>query len=301
MKKIVYILPILAGIMFGSVGVFVRTLYGAGFNNATVLFARTLLAAGLLLVCILIQNPKLLKLRLQDLPWILGCGILGMLTTNVCFNISSTNLSLAFAAVLLSIAPVYTLVISKLVFGNRITVTKVLCVAMTIAGCILVSGVIGSSSGLSGSGGLMTLSAVGVIAGIISGISYGLYSIFSRKGTDSGLNPITIIFYCMVIISIVLAPFTDYAVIGNYVAAAPAGHSAFLLLHSLCVGVLPYMLITLSIRRLTPGTVTILASCEPGAAMIFGVLCYGEVPTIFSLVGLVITVVALGVLCTAKE
>lgn len=44
MKKLVYTLPIIAGIMFGSVGVFVRTLYGAGFSNATVLFARALLA-----------------------------------------------------------------------------------------------------------------------------------------------------------------------------------------------------------------------------------------------------------------
>lgn len=215
-----------------------------------------------------------------------------MLTTNICFNISSTNLSLAFAAVLLSIAPVYTLIISRFTFGNPITVKKIICVAMTIAGCILVSGVIGSS---------VSLSLAGVIAGIISGISYGLYSIFSKKGTEGGLNALTITFYCMLIIAVVLAPFSDYQVIATYITAKPIQHVLFLILHSLCVGVLPYLLLTLSMRYLNPGTATILASCEPVAAMIFGVLFFSEVPTVFSLIGLVVTVVALGILCKDKE
>lgn len=38
MKKVVLLLPILAGIMFGSVGVFVRTLSANGMDNVTILF-----------------------------------------------------------------------------------------------------------------------------------------------------------------------------------------------------------------------------------------------------------------------
>lgn len=292
MNRFAYVLPIIAGIMFGSVGVFVRTLYAAGFGNATVLFARTVLAVIMLLIYIMIADPGLLRLRKKDLPWVFGCAVLGMLTTNICFNISSTSLSLAFAAVLLSIAPVYTLVISRFTFGNPITARKIICVGMTISGCILVSGVIGSS---------VSLSLAGVIAGIISGISYGLYSIFSKKGTEGGLNALTITFYCMLIITLVLAPFTNYQVMAAYVTARPVQHIMFLVLHSLCVGVLPYLLLTLSMRHLNPGTATILASCEPVAAMLFGVLFYSEVPTVLSLLGLIVTVVALGVLCKSKE
>ena len=289
--KIAYALPIIAGILFGSVGVFVRILYGNGFDNPTVLFARAVLAAAVLFVYILIKNPKLLKIGMKDVPWILGCGIPSMLTTNFCFNISSTNLSLAFAAVLLSIAPVYTLVISRIVFKNRITPVKIICVAMTIAGCILVSGVIGSK---------VCLSLAGIVAGIISGISYGLYSIFSKKGTEGGLNALTITFYCMVIMAVSTAPFTGFHALAGYVCEAPLTHMMFLVLHALCIGVFPYLLLTLSVKHLSPGTVTILASCEPVAAMIFGVIFFSEVPTILALIGLAVTVVALGLLCRSE-
>ena len=278
--------------MFGSVGVFVRKLYAVDFSNATVLFARAVIASALLLIYILITKPALLKLRKQDLPWVFGCAVCSLLVTNICFNISSTTLSLAFAAVLLSIAPVYSLVISRFAFGSRITGKQIICVAMTIAGCILVSGVIGSS---------VQLNSFGVFAGIISGISYGLFSIFSKKGIEGGLNPLTITFYSMLIGTVVLAPFTSFPTIGAYIAASPLHSMLFLLAHSLTVGVLPYLFLAISSSRLNPGTVNILASCEPVAAMIFGVIFYSEVPTVLSFLGLIVTVVALGVLCKGKE
>ncbi|MCQ2547245.1 MAG: DMT family transporter [Clostridia bacterium] len=292
MNRLFYALPIAAGIMFGSVGVFVRKLYADDFSNATVLFSRAVLASVMLLIYILITKPALLKLRKQNLPWVFGCAVCSMLVTNICFNISRTTLSLAFAAVLLSIAPVYSLIISRFAFGSRITRKQIVCVAMTIAGCILVSGVIGSA---------VHLYAFGVFAGIISGISYGLFSIFSKKGIEGGLNPLTITFYSMLIVSVVLAPFTDFPTIAGYIAASPLHSMLFLIAHSLTVGVLPYLFLAMSSKHLNPGTVNILASCEPVAAMIFGVIFYNEVPTVLSLLGLIVTVVALGILCKGRE
>lgn len=287
MKRMALILPILAGIMFGSVGIFVRKLTYAGFTNTTVIFSRALPAVIIMLVFILIKDRSLFKMERKNIKWLVCCAVIGMLGTNMTFNISSTNLSLAFAAVLAGIAPVYALIISSFVFHEKITRRKVICIAMSIIGCVLVSGVIGTQ---------LTLSAIGLTAGIISGLTYGLYSIFSKIGTDGGLNSFTIIFYSLLIITIVLIPFTDYDVILAFIKDAPASNLTFMFAHTMFVGVLPYLLISLALEYIEPGLVTILATCEPVAAMLFGVILFSEIPTVFSIIGLCLTVTALALI-----
>jgi len=292
MKKTALLLPILAGIMFGSVGIFVRRLTAAGFTNTTVIFSRALPAVLIMLVFILIKDKTLLKLEKKNLLWLLLCATVGMLGTNMTFNISSTHLSLAFAAVLAGIAPVYALIISGFVFHEKITPRKIICIILSIIGCILVSGVIGTE---------LKLSALGLTAGIVSGLTYGLYSIFSKKGTDGGLNSFTIIFYSLLLITIILIPFTDYDVIFSFIKEAPASNLTFMFAHTMFVGVLPYLLISLALEYIEPGMVTILATCEPVAAMLFGVMLYSEIPTVLSIIGLCLTVTALSLIARGKD
>ena len=54
-RKTVNLLPIAAGILFGSVGVFVRTLDGAGFGNITIIFSRAVLAAVIMFICLAVN------------------------------------------------------------------------------------------------------------------------------------------------------------------------------------------------------------------------------------------------------
>ena len=46
---------------------------------------------------------------------------------------------------------------------------------------------------------------------------------------------------------------------------------------------------------------SVLGSAEPVAAMIFGVIIYKEIPSVISIIGLVIVLVALGVLSLGKD
>ena len=71
-----------------------------------------------------------------------------------------------------------------------------------------------------------------------------------------------------------------------------------MLLNSLCTSVLPYVLYTLSLTHIETGKVSILASGgEPIAAMLLGMLFFSEIPTILSLIGLILTIIALSLLC----
>ena len=50
MKNLKLLIPIIAGILFGSVGIFVRVLDNYGLPNATILFLRVSIAAILILI-----------------------------------------------------------------------------------------------------------------------------------------------------------------------------------------------------------------------------------------------------------
>ena len=59
MKRLYLILPILAGLMFGSSGVFVRTLTQNGIDSTTLLFLRFSIAIIPLLIAISLMDKKL--------------------------------------------------------------------------------------------------------------------------------------------------------------------------------------------------------------------------------------------------
>lgn len=97
-------------------------------------------------------------------------------------------------------------------------------------------------------------------------------------------------------VCIALIPFTDWNCVFSIVQSDPLPMSGFLLLHSLVTSVLPYICFTIALNYVEAGTVAILASGEPIAAMLFGIFFYQEIPTILSLIGLFLVLFALGLL-----
>ena len=293
-KKAFVLLPLIAGILFGSAGVFVRTLNAAGWDNVTVFFARALFASACMLVFLLITNREMLKIQLKDLPVFIGTGLIGMLGLNLCYNESMGLLPLSLAAVLLCTAPVFVLIIAAIVFRERITLRKAGCMVLALVGCVLVTGLLEHGVGMA--------SPIGIALGAGSAVFYALYSIFSRIGTDRGYHTYTIVFYSVLLVTIVLFPFADHGQIVAFVGAAPAPNLAFLIAHALCLAVLPYIFITLGLQHVEAGTLSIIASgSEPAAAAVFGLLVYNEVPTVLMLVGIIVVIVALALLCVQPK
>ena len=126
MKKIYLILPILAGIMFGSSGIFVRTLTQNGIDSTTLLFLRFSIAIIPILLAILLTDRELLKIDLSDIPLFLACSIC-IIGLNLCYNGSMNSIPLSLAAVLLSLAPIYVLIFAYILFREKITSKKLIC------------------------------------------------------------------------------------------------------------------------------------------------------------------------------
>ena len=119
MRKIYIILPILAGFMFGSSGIFVRTLTQNGIDSTTLLFLRFSIAILPLVIAIALTDKSLFRIELKDIPLFLVCAIC-IVGLNLCYNESMNTIPLSLAAVLLSLAPIYVLIFAHILFKEKI-------------------------------------------------------------------------------------------------------------------------------------------------------------------------------------
>lgn len=264
-----------------------RSLTKMGLNNVGIIECRMLLAAIILVVSLFCFQKELLKFRWKDIWIFIGAGASGSLILNLFINIAIVNLSLSFATVLLSTMPVYVIFLASLLFKESITKLKLICVGLMFLGCILVSNIfLGNSN----------ISVLGIICGLLAGFSYALYSIFTRVGLNKGYHPVTIATYSIVISAAILLFFTDWNQIFNVIQVAPVHRTGLLIIQSIVSIVAPYSLYNIALKYIDTGIASILSSVEPVAATFFGFMIFGEQPTIFSIIGLLIVLFALALL-----
>ena len=292
-KKIYLILPIISGILYGSSGIFVRTLTQNGIDATTLLFLRFSIAIPVMVIAILATDKKQLKIKLSDIKLLIitAMGIIGL---NILYNIAMNTISLSIAAVLLSSDPVFVLIIAYLIFKEKITKSKVFSIILVLIGCILTTGLIeGNASNVTG---------IGIIGGIGAAIFWAIYMMGSKKALENGLHTYTIVLYSILINTIVLIPFTSFNQITTFVNADILGNTIFLILHSTLSFAIPYILLTVSIKYMDSGSASIFTSgAEPLAALIFGMLFYSEIPTILMFSGIILTIIALAILSKSES
>ena len=271
--------------MFGSSGIFVRTLTQNGIDPTTLLFLRFSIAIIPLLIAILATDKNLFKIDLKDIPLFLVCSLC-IIGLNLCYNHSMNTVPLSLAAVLLSIAPIYVLIIAYFMFGENITSKKLICMILAISGCIMMTGVLEID--------LKNLPLLGILSGIGAGLFWAVYLMASKKSIENGKHTFTILFYSIIFISIALIPFSDFGEISNFISINPMLTVIFLILHSTFSFALPYILSTISLNYMDSGTSSIfLSGAEPFAALIFGLLIYSEVPTPLMFCGFILTIIAM--------
>ena len=286
LKKIVPIFPILAGILWGATGIFIRKSTELSMNNITIVSSKAVTASVIMFVSIFLYNKSLIKIHLKDIFIFISAALIGMLGVNIFFNESVSFLSLSLAAVLLSLSPIFVLLLSYFLYKEKITLKKLISIILAFVGCILVSNILKSE---------IKISLWGIISGLLAAFSYALYSIISKKAMLKGYHSLTITLYAFIFIAIITAPLADWNLIIDLIKK-DNNIFIFIILHSLLVLILPYVFYTVSLNYMDTGKASILASCEPIAASVFGIIFFNEIPNIFSVVGIILTVTALTLL-----
>lgn len=285
------ILIILAGIFWGSMGIFVRRLAEYGFTPIQIVCIRVVLAALIFSVIQLVKDPKGFRISLRDIPLFLGLGLGSILFFTVCYFTAISMMTLSTAAILLYTSPIWIMLMSLLFFHEKLTVRKVLALALAFGGCVLVSGI---------SGGGLTLT--GFLVGLGAGVGYGLYSILGTVALRRYL-PYTVTTWTFVIAAIGSILMSHPADMVAKCAAAPSqlGLWGFGLLTALVTAVIPFLAYTLGLRSVEASKAGILATVEPMVATLIGVLVFSEPLTLMSGLGVLLILAAVVILNVSKE
>lgn len=285
------VLILIAGILWGCIGLFVRTLNSWGISSMEIVELRAIVTAICMLIVLLVLDPKMIKIKLKDIWCFIGTGLVSIVFFNFCYFKAIELASMSVAAVLLYTAPAIVMVLSFFLFKEKFNKRKVIALVMTFVGCVLVTGVVGGEGAV--------VSASGVLAGLGAGFGYALYSIFSRYALDRGYSTFTITFYTFLVASISTLFFVDTGKVITAVVAEPK-HILIAVAFGIVSTVLPYLTYTLGLKNVENGKASIIASIEPVTATILGIIIFNEPIILTGILGVILVITAL-VICNTKS
>ncbi|MBQ6904196.1 MAG: DMT family transporter, partial [Lachnospiraceae bacterium] len=154
-----------AGVLWGIISLFIRPLSDAGLTSVRITAVRMIVGSVVLVVFTAARSRDKLRIRLRDLWMFVGTGVVSTAVFNFCYFYTIIHSEASVAVVLLYTSPVFILLLSALLFRERITRVKVASLVLTFAGCVCVAGLTGG----------VRLTAPVLLTGLGSGLFYGLY------------------------------------------------------------------------------------------------------------------------------
>lgn len=289
-KSICTVCILIAGMLWGSMGLFVRSLGQYGLNSLQIACLRMCVAAVCFAVLMLCRGKQTFQIRWRDIPLFLGLGLGSVLFFTCCYFFAIQNLSLSVAAILLYTAPIWVSVASLFIFHERFTLQKGLALALSFGGCVLVSGVGG------------TITPLGLLAGLGAGIGYGAYSILAGLALRK-YKPLTVSGYAFFIAAIGSLVICRPVQMLRQIAAAPDRGTLILLgvLAGIVTAVLPYLCYTFGLAGISPSAASILATVEPLMATLLGAIVFHERLSLTAALGIVSILCALILLSLQRK
>ena len=254
-----------AAVLWGVIGLWNRRLMAAGLSPLSIVLVRNLGGCALLVLFFALRDRRVFRVKPRHLPYFFGTGVVSVMLFTVCYFSCQKLCSLAAASVLLYTAPSFVVLLSAALWREPVTGKKLLALALTLAGCACVCGVF--------SGGL-SVTLPGALLGLGSGFFYALYSVFGRYAL-AHYPPLTVTVWTFLFAGPASLALLRPAELAAAFAPDPGLWLTALAL-AVCSTAAPYVLYTWGLARMEPGRASILASLEPVAASLTGVLAFGE-------------------------
>jgi drug/metabolite transporter (DMT)-like permease len=285
MKNLAYIFIVASAVLWGIISIFVNKLYEFGFGPIQIVSVRAIGASFILILYLLLTNRKLLRIKLSGIKYFIGTGLLSFAFFNWCLFVAIKSTSVSIATILMYTAPAFVMILSAILFKERLTPVKIFSLLLTFAGCMLVTGV------LQGSG--QRASTLGILAGLGAGLGYALYSIFGKYALEK-YDPMTIPVYTFMFAAIGLIPMTDYkGILHSFSNIEVIFYAAGLSLFST---VLPFIFYTKGLSKLETGRASLIATLEPVVASIVGFTVFKESVTFSKIIGIILVIAALAII-----
>ena len=276
-------LILIAGILWGSIGLFIRWMADAGASTADISFLRMAFAFVILLVVTLIHSGRS-AFRVSG-KTIFFSAMLGLVchgVYNVFYSWAVVRAGVTVSAVLLNVAPVFTAILSALCFRERITRFKCFALVVNVVGCVFAA--------TGGQFTAETCSVSGILFGVAAGLCYALTAIFGRFAGERS-DPFVISTYSYLFAALFLAVFTRPWAASAMLTPTVLGLGFLYALIPTAIGYLFYYQGVQQIRE--SSKVPVLASMETVTAAVLGALALGESLSILHYLGIAIVMVSI--------
>ena len=267
---------ITAMVTFGTIGVFVRYI---PLPSSIIALVRGVLATIFLLAVMAAvkRRPDGTAIRRNLALLVISGGLIGF---NWILLFEAYNYtSVAVATLCYYLAPVFVIIASPFVLGEKLTLRKTLCVAAALAGMVLVSGVIQNYVSV---GNIEDLSLTGVILGIGAGALYATIILMNKKLKDISSYDTTVV--QLAAASIILVPYCLLTVDVGLLAVTPVSVVLMCIVGIVHTGI-AYVLYFGSIKELPAQTVAIFSYIDPILAILLSALLLKENMDMLSILG----------------
>lgn len=281
---------IASGILWGGINLFIKPLSAAGLTSLQIAMVRMIVATLGFGGFTLLRNPDAFRIELRDLWMFIGTGVVSVTLFNLCYFYTIIHGQASVAVVLLYTSPVFILLLSAPLFGEKITRRKLLAVALTLLGCVLVSGMLT---------GTLSMPFRVLVTGVLSGFLYGLYTIFGRYALQK-YSSSTVTVYSFLLAMVCSLIVTDKTGVLSVLTASPVNAL-------LCLGlglfstILPYYLYTLGLEKLEPGVAAVLVAVEPAVGAFFGMVVFHEDHSVLKLLGIALVLAAIVIMNSGER
>ncbi|MGM7700641.1 DMT family transporter [Pseudalkalibacillus sp. Hm43] len=274
-----------ASFLWGVTGGLSGFLLDRGWDPLVIATFRGLV--GLLFTVLWLLSKGTIKITLNRhlILWSVFAGV-GIAGNYVFYYFSISQTSVAIAATLMYTAPIFVIMISALLNLERVTTLKLVSIVVVIIGIILLTG--------SYKKDLADLNLFGIIAGLLSGLSYAVF-IFGLKNSSKNGDQISVLVLAFLVQFLLVFTYADKQQIAQVLfefkdiwwfiltGIAGAGLSFFFYINGL--------------KKINPGIASIVAMIEPVTASLFGVLILGQFLSPVQLVGMAMILFIITFLC----
>lgn len=261
---------IIAMVIFGTISVFVKNI---GISSGEIALWRAVIAVAVLLLYKLIKREKLpfYEIRSDILPLLISGAAIGFNWVLLFEAYSYTSVSVA--TLCYYFCPVLVMVLSPILFKERVTFRQCLCFAFATAGLVLI---IGARS----AGGENEL--MGILLGLGAACLYAFIVLMNKRiKTVGGVDKTIYQFLGVIVVLIIYVPLTS----GFHVAELSGwGQINLLILGAVHTG-LAYCLYFTAVGKLSGQKIALLSYIDPLVAVIVSIAFLEESITALQLFG----------------
>lgn len=278
-----YVQVLIAGSLWGVVGIFTMRLDAMGVGTETAGLMRTGFA---FLICLVMTaaTKGLSSFRISRKGFI-GCAMVGIVCHgfyNFFYLAAMVRIGVSTSALLLRIAPVFTAAVSVILFREKFSRAKGAALVLNVIGCIMVV-----AGGASGDG---SFSPAGILFGVAAGACYGLLAIIVRLIPED-VDPMVIATYGFFFAALCFAVMTGPHA-GALVFTGPVLLQGFLL--GLIPTALAYIIYYAGTQKIKESSrVPVIASSEAVVAALIGFIIFHDHLGAVNLAGIVLVLLSI--------